>query len=272
MVVLLLSFLLAWRLIPYLLVLMVNSEMVKRNWQGKAIPAVAGIIFPLILSITLFPYLWSEERSVFLVYLLAVFGAALVGLFDDVLGGSKPRGLLNHFRYFFLENKVSTGLVKAIVIGIISIWVVSMIGGRWFEYLGNALLLVLTVNFINLLDLRPGRALKGVLFLFLLPLLFQVPGQGLLFSSLGIMLAYAPYDLQGKVMLGDTGANVLGMISGFLLLATPLWVKMILLVFMFSLHVVTEKYSLTVIIEKNPFLKKIDEWGQDSNLKTGVKR
>lgn len=265
------SFLLAWKLMPYLLVMMENGQMVKRNWQGKAIPAVAGIIFPLLLSFTMLPYLWTGERRMVFLFLLAVFGVAFVGLLDDVLGSSKPRGFLNHFRYFFCENKVSTGLVKAIVIGIIAVWVVFMLGGSVFELFANILLLVFTVNFINLLDLRPGRAIKGTLFLFLLPAVLQTPGQGLLLSAVGIILAYAPYDLQGKVMLGDIGANVLGMISGLLLLATPLWAKMFFLLFLLALHVVTERYSLSIIIEKNPLLRKIDEWGRESSLKQVLK-
>ena len=262
----LLSYLAAWRILPYLVAMILRSGMVRDNWQGKRIPAITGVIFPLVLSITVLPCLWTEERSTVPLFLLAILGAAVAGLIDDLSGSSYPRGLLPHFRYFFLQKKLSTGLVKVILISSIAGWVVFLSGGKKIEIILDWLLLVLTVNSINLLDLRPGRALKGTIFLFIWPALF-VPERALLFAALGVIFAYAPYDLQGKAMLGDTGSNVLGMIGGLLLLATPLWVRLIFLFLLIALHVVTEKYSLSILIEKNPWFKRIDEWGRGSLIR-----
>jgi len=260
---LLLSFLAAWLILPYLVAMIQRGGMVRDNWQGIGIPAITGVIFPLVLSFSLLPCLWTEERNTVPLFLLAILGAAVAGLLDDLSGGSYPRGLLPHFRYFFQEKKLSTGLVKAILISTIAGWVVFLSGGKNLAMLLDWLLLVLTVNSINLLDLRPGRALKGTIFLFIWSALF-VPERALLFAALGVIFAYAPYDLQGKAMLGDTGSNVLGMIGGLLLLATPFLVRLILLCLLITLHVVTIKYSLSVLIEKNPWLKRIDEWGRAS--------
>lgn len=248
-------------MLPYLLTMIIAGGMIKENWRRKAVPAVAGIVFPLILSIMMLPYLGRPEGSLVLVYLLAIQGAAFLGLLDDVLGTAYPRGLVNHFRYFIRQKKLSTGMLKAVGISFLALWVVLLTGNRGIDFILNWLLLVLAVNMINLLDLRPGRALKGTVFLFILPGVLQVPGSGLLFSCLGIICAYAPYDLKGQVMLGDTGANVLGMIGGLLLLETPWLAKFIFLLLFVFLHLVAEKYSLTKLIEKSSFLRKIDQWG-----------
>lgn len=277
--VLLISYLLASLALPYLISMIARGGMLKVNWQGRVIPAISGIVFPLVLSFTMLPYLWTREKGGVLVFVLAIQGAAVVGLLDDVLGKNTPRGLSQHLRYFLFEKKLSTGLVKAIVVSLLALWVVTLfdLSPRQFGessplFLGelflNWLLLVLTVNFVNLLDLRPGRALKGTAFLLLWPALMQAPGQGLLVSTLGIMLAYAPYDLPGKVMLGDTGSNVLGMIAGLLLLGTSFWSRMVFLVFFLFIHVVAERSSLSVWIDQTPALRKIDHWGRGRELVT----
>ena len=261
MIALLGSFLVSIKILPYLLTMITAGGMIKENWQKKAVPAVAGIVFPLLLSITLLLYLGRPEERLVLVYFLAIQGTAFLGLLDDVLGTTYPKGLINHFCYFIRQKKLSTGMLKAVGIGFLALWVVLLTGNGGMDFLLNWLLLVLAVNIINLLDLRPGRALKGTVFLFILPAVLQVPSSGLLFSCLGIICAYAPYDLQGQVMLGDTGANVLGMISGLLLLETPWSAKLIFLLLFVFLHLVAEKYSLTKLIEKSSFLRKIDQWG-----------
>ncbi len=83
-------------------------------------------------------------------------------------------------------------------------------------------MLVLATNVFNLLDLRPGRAIKA----------FVLLGAGLTLGSLdarplwslGLFVAPALvaglYDLRERAMLGDTGANLLGALAGLWLVLT----------------------------------------------------
>ena len=64
-------------------------------------------------------------------------------------------------------------------------------------------------------------------------------------------------------MMGDTGSNVLGISIGILVaMGYGLGVRVGWLVFLIFIHLLTEKYSLTKIIEQNKFLNFIDKLGR----------
>jgi UDP-N-acetylmuramyl pentapeptide phosphotransferase/UDP-N-acetylglucosamine-1-phosphate transferase len=128
---------------------------------------------------------------------------------------------------------------------------------------------------MNLLDVRPGRALKGFFLLTALiwtceyyahtptrpyaPNLFLLP---LVFAA----LIYAPFDFRCQVMMGDVGSNSLGAIAGIYATWTlPLWAKAILVFAFAALHLITERVSLTQIIEGNRVLKFLDGLGVTVN-------
>jgi UDP-N-acetylmuramyl pentapeptide phosphotransferase/UDP-N-acetylglucosamine-1-phosphate transferase len=71
---------------------------------------------------------------------------------------------------------------------------------------------------LNLLDLRPGRAIKGFLiFLFLIAILGLGDIDWLLLAPLlGAVLYYLLIDLRAGAMMGDAGSNVLGLTLGYL--------------------------------------------------------
>jgi len=79
----------------------------------------------------------------------------------------------------------------------------------------------------------------------------------------GGLCAYAPYDLRGKAMLGDTGSNLigagLGMVTAWVL---PFSVQLLVVAILILLHLLTEKYSLTEVVEKNRFLRFLDRLGR----------
>jgi UDP-N-acetylmuramyl pentapeptide phosphotransferase/UDP-N-acetylglucosamine-1-phosphate transferase len=124
------------------------------------------------------------------------------------------------------------------------------------------------INAIDLLDLRPGRAGKGftlaaVLLLMLgWPWLFHLETLFLL-MVLGSLLAYLPWDLQTRAMMGDAGSNALGitlgMVSCWSLSEQGLVVYLLLLL---AFQLWTEKYSLTEWIEKVPLLHFLDKLGR----------
>jgi UDP-GlcNAc:undecaprenyl-phosphate GlcNAc-1-phosphate transferase len=70
-------------------------------------------------------------------------------------------------------------------------------------------------------------------------------------------------DLNAKGMLGDTGANLMGAALGMASVWTMAFsTQLAVVVFLLLLHFFTEKYSLTEIIEKNSFLRYLDNLGR----------
>jgi len=80
---------------------------------------------------------------------------------------------------------------------------------------------------------------------------------------LGATLYYVHFDLKALTMMGDSGSNVLGLALGFMAAGSlSLCFKVGVLFFLIFMHLITEKYSLTRIIEKVAILRKIDQWGR----------
>lgn len=196
-------------------------------------------------------------------YLYAIYAAAFLGLIDDLLGDNRQKGLKGHFLFLYKEKRLTTGTLKAMGLVGAALVVASADEGLGPILVVDWVLVFFCVNTINLLDLRPGRALKGTLLLLVVAALSSSsPDYRLLGIILGSILAYAPYDLRAKAMLGDTGSNTLGMICALALVSSSTSMKIILLLIFVSLHAVTEKYSLSEIIERNPFLRTLDHWGR----------
>jgi UDP-N-acetylmuramyl pentapeptide phosphotransferase/UDP-N-acetylglucosamine-1-phosphate transferase len=123
-----------------------------------------------------------------------------------------------------------------------------------------------SANIANLLDLRPGRALKVVLLL-AGPLVVGRQGGHLstatAAATAGAALAVLPGDLAGKTMLGDTGANSAGALIGAALVArTDLRGRLLALAAVTVLTLASEKVSFTKVIESSPWLRAIDALGR----------
>ena len=80
-----------------------------------------------------------------------------------------------------------------------------------------ALVMALSVNVTNALDVRPGRALKWALLL-MVPVIPGAWGQGGWRLSwprcIGAAVVALPFDLRERAMLGDAGSNPLGLAAG----------------------------------------------------------
>jgi UDP-N-acetylmuramyl pentapeptide phosphotransferase/UDP-N-acetylglucosamine-1-phosphate transferase len=245
--------------LPSFFLILSEFGALKKNWQGVFIPGMAGLAFPLIIGMVSMPILILGllEPSEY-VFLLAILLISLLGLLDDFLGDTGPKGLKGHFTYSWQQRRLTTGIIKAIGTGMVALGIVFYLKLGVLEWL----LLTLAVNTINLLDLRPGRAIKGTGLLLVLALFFSLQNYWLICITSGILIAYARYDLHGLVMLGDTGSNALGMITGLVLLQAPYLIKVLLVIFLSIFHVLAEKYSFSVIIERYTLLRRIDQWGQ----------
>ena len=186
-----------------------------------------------------------------------------MGLLDDLYGHlGKARGLRGHLRAL-LHGRVTSGAVKAIG-GLVAASAAACLlhhDGTLLAPL-DALVIALTANLLNLLDLRPGRSLKGF-FLLAVPLLlwqpFLLPVLG---PALAAGLVLAPADLAGRVMLGDVGANTLGGLAGLaLVLALPPAGRLAVLILLTAIHLYCERASLSDLIARLRLLRWFDELG-----------
>ncbi len=264
-------------LIPYLNNLLTESNLLKPNYRGVSIPAATGLIFVIVLPITVglgFLLAINSFISVHAVlFLLVILGMGLAGLMDDCLGSHTVKGFRGHVKAFIKERKLTTGGFKALFGGTVAL-VFSIANARlngfgqypWM-FVVDFLLVALTANIINLFDLRPGRAGKVFLLIFTIILLLSknfINFTGLFLPVLVILLVYLPHDLKAKMMLGDSGSNLLGASLGMMMV----WMlsgfgKIIALIIFLGLQFAAEKLSFSEIIDKYGPLKYFDQLGRD---------
>ncbi len=240
----------------------------KKNYKGKRIPI--GLGFILILPSVLVTFAWYDTISPLEIsfYASAIIIIGIVGLYDDLEGDTKVKGLKGHFKNLLFKGKVSSGVLKAFT-GVFIAFIGSVLfSTNLLEFIVDFLIIVLFTNAFNLFDLRPGRCIKALLLvsIFLLFMAYFLGNSNivLLYPLLGCVLAYAPFDLQGKSMLGDAGSNFIGMSVGIIsMFVLPFLINSIIVLVLIMLHWYTEKNSLNSLIESNQFLSHIDNWGRN---------
>lgn len=254
-------------ILPGMLEIISGAGFTRPNYRGEEIPCGAGVVIFIsslaVLTVSLL-FSWPAEiRLTTLVFLLALSGFTLLGLVDDVWGSGHCRGIMGHMRSL-LRGRLTTGSIKALAGGLLAL-LIAAAGGPREQIPLNALVIALSVNILNLLDLRPGRAGKsflavGTLIAAAFPLRIEIV---FLAAVAGSLLGYLPYDLGARAMLGDTGANALGSVLG----VTAAWLfdpgtKLAYLAALVVLHILAEKYSLTRIIASNRVLNYLDRMGR----------
>lgn len=234
----------------------------RRNYLGRRVPAAAG----LVVVVAAAPALWwwgapgPEGPAVCLV--LVVLGAA--GLLDDLLGDrGRARGLWGHARSL-LRGRPTTGAAKALLglLGGLGAGVL-LHPGRPAAVVVDALLIALSANVVNLLDLRPGRALKG--FAALGAAAAASPAAAAALAPVAaVALVSAPADLSGRAMMGDVGANALGGAAGVALAGAlgPGW-RAGAVAALAALHLLCERVSLTEVIARSGLLRALDRLGTE---------
>lgn len=242
------------------------------NYRGKAIPAIGGMVFVPILLIAglLLLFLYPENTSIYLRYLLLVLSMAFVGIVDDLLGDRRIKGLVRHFAST-MKGNMTTGFLKAFA-GLLTASIVSLgTSDGPADFLVDIIIIALFANTINLLDLRPGRAAKVYIVLSAILLYFSGPAFAAAAPLLVMIIAvifYIRYDLKEICMLGDTGANILGITLGYygtVLLEAD--IKLLLAVILVFVNVVSERVSISEIIIRNRFLNFIDSLGRGQKKK-----
>jgi len=201
---------------------------------------------------------------------VATAGAGAFGLVDD-LGedrSTRTKGLRGHLGAL-AEGRLTTGGLKVLGIGATSLAAAAAgtrrtgsVPGWVADVAVNGALIAGTANLLNLLDLRPGRALKAA------GVLAAVPAGGWLAAGasgavLGAGAAAWQRDLGEGDMLGDGGANALGALVGTrLALGLPRLARISALAGVVALTLASEKVSFSRVIAETPWLKAADDLGR----------
>jgi len=209
----------------------------------------------------------------------AVGLAGLIGLIDDQFGSASAKGLKGHLDQL-RHGRVTTGALK--IAGLTLGALVAAAGESQGEpatgQLGpdaplasrsrrvttlavNTVLVAGLSNLINLLDLRPGRALKAAT----VPASAALWGQGrpLAVSTLTGIAAALPSDLTERSMLGDCGAGALGASVGVAAMRSwPFGLKALVGVGLVGLTLASEKMSFSAVIDRTDWLRRLDQLGR----------
>jgi len=270
-----LSFALALALVPAGARGLRDAGLVRANHRGRELAFPIGAVIAAAALVALAPLAFLNDRADLDLlepdlrrWITYVIGIAFLGLLDDAIGqgaaAGTPRGWRGHARAL-REGRLSTGAIKAVGALALAAYAVSGQGRESLDYLADVALLILTTNLFNLLDLRGGRAEKGLVLL----------GAGLCLGAwtiaplelLGIfcgpILVGAWLTLRERAMLGDTGSNLIGAVAGVWLLTTLGHDgRLIALAIVVAITVFGEFRSISSAIERVPPLRSLDSLGR----------
>jgi len=276
------------------------SQWERTNFHGVTVSLRGGVAMAgaSVASAAVASALSDQPRAA-LGGLVASLGGGLAGYIDDVDqgahdGGKVAKGLKGHLGAL-AHGQVTTGVIKIAGIGASALAASALVGSKATSVSGKAADLVLntvliagTANLANLLDLRPGRALKATV-LVATPLSYfscaaakpeasgasgapsatpaapasasGASAQRLLASGLNAAAITALVeDLQETTMLGDTGANAAGALLGTSLAANDSWkLRLGTALGVVGLILASEKVSFSKVIAANPALNWLDQ-------------
>lgn len=276
------------------------SQWERTNFHGVTVSLRGGVAMAgaSVASAAVASALSDQPRAA-LGGAVAALGGAVAGYIDDVDqgahdGGKVAKGLKGHLGAL-AHGQVTTGVIKIAGIGASALAASALVGSKATSVSGkaadlalNTVLIAGTANLANLLDLRPGRALKATV-LVATPLSYfscaaaKTPASGasgaasatpaapasasgasaqrLLASGLNAAAITALVeDLQETTMLGDTGANAAGALLGTSLAANDSWkLRLGTALGVVGLILASEKVSFSKVIAANPALNWLDQ-------------
>ncbi len=242
------------------------------NVRGVAVPVAVGVVLPIVLLAGACLLVLAETADLvdvptgpLLTTVLGATGFGLLGLLDDLAGDASSRGFSGHLGAL-REGRLTTGAVKLFGGGALAVLVASTVSDQHLaRLLADAALIALSANLANLLDRAPGRVAKaGLVAAVPIALVagFDARLAGPIIVLAGVVALLGP-DLREELMLGDTGANVVGATLGLavVLTAAPS-TRSIVLGVVAALNVLSEWISFSTIIERTPPLRALDRLGR----------
>ena len=245
----------------------------RTNFRGRTVSLAGGPA--LAAGASMAAAVGSGHPATAAAALVAGAGAGAVGLYDDIVGARPDqrtvKGFAGHLSAL-RDGRVTSGLVKIIGVGAAGVVASTLLSAgrrsaprhpvaRGADLLLGAGVIAATANFVNLLDLRPGRAAKAGLII-AGPLLTG-PAAGTAAGTAGAVAGLLHDDLDEHVMLGDCGANALGALLGVALAQrTGPRGRAVALAVLGALTATSERVSFTQVIGRTPGLRELDALGR----------
>ncbi|WP_330353452.1 hypothetical protein [Streptomyces chartreusis] len=180
----------------------------RKNYAGRTVELYAGPASALAVAVGAGRV--SPAAGV------AVAVAGICGAYDDIAGADDARrGFQAHLRAL-RDGEVTSGAVKLFGISAAGLVAGAFLKERPLDKLLAGVVIAGAAHFVNLVDVRPGRAAAAVLALGA-PGLFRAgagAGAGIAATAMGAAAAVLPDDLGERAMIGDTGAHALGAALG----------------------------------------------------------
>ncbi len=259
---------LTWRLLQPVFRL---PLLARENYRGRTVATAAGVVVVLTALFV------EGGRAVFASFdvgdhliaarslvLFAAVGFGLLGLVDDVVGAGHARGFRGHLGEL-VRGRLTTGGVKLLGGAAVALVIAGDIDGSSPAHvIADAALIALSANLANQLDRRPGRVTKVAVVAFVAlaatAATAYVEGVAVVVGATAALLVD---DLHERVMLGDTGANVVGATLGLgAVFSYSFGVRLALLVAVTALNVLGEVSSFTRLIDAVPPLRALDRAGR----------
>ena len=250
------------------------GPLARENYRGRLIAAPLGLVVVLAALAALGPLALVQQLSQRTLLpadvgwvSVFVLGVALLGLVDDAFAGSARgwRGNLAALR----SGRLDTGALKAVGTLVLALVVLHGRAGGGERFLLSVAVLTLSTNAFNLIDLRPGRAVKALVLLGVGLTVAAGGAAGALWAIgpyAGPVLVVGVYDLRERGMLGDTGANLLGAIGGaWMVLTLSLGGLIVALVLLVAFTIYGEFRSISAFVERAPVLRHLDSLGRAKN-------
>lgn len=275
-----------------------------KNYAGRTVSYGLSIVWVVwAIALGIFSLMGESYSTNFLLFpplltVALVLFSAFVGFIDDAYGDKGSQGFRGHLKAF-ARGEFTTGAMKLFFISGASFifgWLhyPALLGtsaavsvtNRFLYALVAGAAIALCCNFINLTDLRPGRASKVSMLVMALAVItfaisllstslftwsLEVAVLSVLVALISAVWLLAPIlaviglDLKEKGMLGDAGANGMGILVGVALVVACklnfLALGSLALAFLF-LNVLSEKVSFSKLIEEIPLLRAFDGLGR----------
>lgn len=253
----------------------VRRELRRTNYAGREVTLAEGAAVVLATSLLARGRSGADAVSPGGRDATVLAGIGALGLLDDLLephhraqGRPVSKGLRGHLGAL-RRGRVTTGALKALGIPVLALVATAGAPSRPGPALALAdgALVAGAANLGNLLDLRPGRALKAVLpaaaVLAALPAGEEPSGRRLALAAAVTATLALPVDLREHGMLGDAGANALGAAVGLAATRTlPAPARLALLSGVTALTLASERVSFSAVIDATGPLRALDRLGR----------
>jgi UDP-GlcNAc:undecaprenyl-phosphate/decaprenyl-phosphate GlcNAc-1-phosphate transferase len=233
----------------------------RKNHRGEPVTLLEGPAYVAAAAgaLALAPGLPLQVRTA---GVLAAAGAGALGAYDDLSGSGDRRGFKGHLSAL-AQGQVTTGAAKIVGIGATGLLAGALVRDRLVDKVLAGAVVAGTANLVNLLDLRPGRAVKVGLLLGVPVVVGSGPAAPAAAVACGAGAALLPEDLGERAMLGDAGANAMGAVLG---VAAVAWASRPGLVArvaaLVALTLASEKVSFSKVIDQVGPLRALDQLGR----------